>query len=192
MRFDVLLALSGGIDSCVAARLCQEEGQRCAALHVDSGKPSSRAELAAAQAFCDRWKIPLETLTLRPSQSIAWSAAPDEFFGPYTLLALCACLAISIEASSVAMGLTAEQVERLCADPRWPHVRAAVSGTQLLAVQFPLRSLSKRAICLLAPRLGVPPESTWSCTTSSESPCGACDACRERMTIRGEIDATRV
>lgn len=46
-----------------------------------------------------------------------------------------------------------------------------------IEILAPLLSLGKKEIVLLARRLGVPFEKTWSCYQGREFPCGQCDAC---------------
>lgn len=176
--FDVIMCLSGGVDSIVATRLCQLEGLRCAAMHVDMHGPSSSAEFEAARDFCERWQVPLEFVEHRSSRTIPFARQVDEFIGPLTLLALCSCLAVSTGSRSVALGLTAEQVVEFTADRRWPAAKSI-----LTPVRFPLTSLTKAEVLKRAPEVGIAFEETWSCVTACDVPCGYCAACRDRNLV---------
>jgi 7-cyano-7-deazaguanine synthase len=174
--FDVVVCLSGGVDSSVATRLCQLEGLRCAALHFDLHGPSSPAELNAARGFCEQWQIPLEIVDFCPSRTIPFARQADEFLGPLVFLTICTCLAMSTGSRSVALGLTAEQVEDFLTDPRWPAAKSILS-----TVRFPLKDLSKSDVLRRAPEVGLLVEETWSCVVACDTPCGHCFACRDRL-----------
>ena len=48
---EVVLGLSGGVDSAVAARLLQKEGWRVHGLYLDIGSAAARADAEAVAAF---------------------------------------------------------------------------------------------------------------------------------------------
>jgi 7-cyano-7-deazaguanine synthase in queuosine biosynthesis len=174
--FDVIVCLSGGVDSIVATRLCQLAGLRCAALHFNLHGPSSPAELKAARGFCEQWQVPLEIVDFCPSQTIPFARQADEFFGPLMFLMLGSCLAMSTGSQSVALGLTAEQVEAFVADARWPAAKSILS-----TIRFPLKDLSKPEVLRRAAEVDLLLEETWSCVAACDTPCGQCFACRDRL-----------
>ena len=57
--------------------------------------------------------------------------------------------------------------------------KAGVEG-RAISIQAPLLKMSKMEIILLAQRLGVPLEQTWSCYRGGARPCGTCDSCKLR------------
>ena len=69
----VVLGLSGGVDSAVAARLLLEQGFRVVGLYLDIGLGGSG--LADARAVADRLSIPLEVADIRSATARA-SARP--------------------------------------------------------------------------------------------------------------------
>jgi 7-cyano-7-deazaguanine synthase in queuosine biosynthesis len=178
--FDVIMCLSGGVDSLVATRVCQLEGLRCAALHVNMHHPASPAELKAARGFCEQWQVPLEVVDHRSSRTIPFAMQADEFLGPFTFLTLCSCLAMSTCSRSVGLGLTAEQVEEFVADRRWPAAKSILS-----TVRFPLKDHSKPEVLKRAPEVGIGLDETWSCVTACDVPCGHCTGCRDRHRAEG-------
>lgn len=50
-----------------------------------------------------------------------------------------------------------------------------------IKISAPLINKSKKEIILLAKKLGVPLELTWSCYRGAKVPCGVCDSCRLRQ-----------
>lgn len=54
--------------------------------------------------------------------------------------------------------------------------KAGVEGRKI-KIEAPLLRLTKAEIILLAHKLGVPFENTWSCYQGKEIPCGECDSC---------------
>lgn len=59
---------------------------------------------------------------------------------------------------------------------------ATKAGTEdkTIKINTPLINKSKREIILLAKKLKVPLELTWSCYRGGKRPCGTCDSCRLR------------
>lgn len=175
--FDVLVALSGGLDSCVAARTLQHDGNRCAAFFVNLQKPSSEAEQSSATAFARIWNIPLEVVNFTTSRSIPTTRITDSFLGLLTLCCLGSCLARSIGATSIALGLTRSEVESV-GITKWSTAQQLLSSTfEQNLILFPLSHLTKAEIRERAGSLGVSIESTWSCLRSSEVQCGCCEGC---------------
>lgn len=58
--------------------------------------------------------------------------------------------------------------------------KAGVEGRRI-AICTPLLHKTKKEIIVLAKKLGVPLELTWSCYRGAKRPCGVCDSCRLRQ-----------
>jgi len=56
-------------------------------------------------------------------------------------------------------------------------------------IQLPFRDKSKTDVARLALKLGVPIGKTFSCQVFSDTPCGACPNCVERLNALAELDS---
>jgi 7-cyano-7-deazaguanine synthase in queuosine biosynthesis len=180
-NIDVIVSLSGGLDSCVSLRICQMKGLHCAALHIDFGLPSSRAELRCSQNICKNFDVPLEVLSLRMQKTIEYRRLRTPVFGAIQLMMLSAALAQSVGASKVAIGLTHDEAESVRRDPRWTCAESLLSASlddsEKVSVLLPVSDFSKGVIKNMSHNLGISPDMTWSCMVSSDSPCGICQGC---------------
>ena len=67
------------------------------------------------------------------------------------------------------------------------HAYALASPEKPILIETPVIDLSRTDIVKLGNRLGTPFDSTWSCISSADDPCGACLGCATRN--RGFLDA---
>src|ERR1035441_3456668 len=77
----VVVALSGGMDSCVCAALAVRDfgANATAALHIGYGQRTERRELASFQAICDRLQIRQRLAVRTPFfHAIGGSALTDD------------------------------------------------------------------------------------------------------------------
>ena len=203
----VIALLSGGLDSATAAALAMENGDRVIGLSFDYGQRHQRElEAAAAVAIhlglaehhCIRVNLAawggsaLTDATIDvPTDGVQEGVIPPTYVpGRNTVfIAIGLSLAEARQAERLVLGVNAVDYSGY-PDCRPDYLEAFQTlanlaskagrenqGTQLWA---PLVAWSKTRIVQEALRLNVPIQTTWSCYSGGESPCGVCDSCRIR------------
>jgi 7-cyano-7-deazaguanine synthase len=208
-----VVALSGGLDSCVAAAAARAEGYGLALLHADYGQLTEKRERRAFEAIADfygagpRLVVPFEglrriggsaltdpTIPL-PEGDLGRTGVPVSYvpFRNAHLLATATSWAEVLGARAVHVGFVEEDSSGY-PDCREAFLRAfeaaAALGTKPgtdLAFRAPLIHLRKSAIVRLGRELGAPLHLTWSCYQGEEEACGRCDSCLLRL--RGFLEA---
>ena len=203
----VIALLSGGLDSATAAALAMEEGDRVIGLSFDYGQRHQR-ELEAAAAVADHLGLAehhcirvnlaawggsalTDTTIDVPTDGVQEGVIPPTYVpGRNTVfIAIGLSLAEARQAQRLVLGVNAVDSSGY-PDCRPDYLEAFQTlanlaskagrenqGTQLWA---PLVAWSKTRIVEEALRLNVPIQTTWSCYSGGESPCGVCDSCRIR------------
>lgn len=197
--------LSGGLDSTVCLYVARSEGYSPVALSIEYGQRHSR-EVAAAQAVAQKLGIPhyLAAVNMPWKGSalldagIAIPKGRDErtMSGeiPVTyvpgrnsiFLSMAMSCAEAEKAQAVFFGANVldysgypdcrpEYIEAF-GDAVTRGTRDGVSGRKV-EIKTPLIKLTKKDIILWGEKLGVPFESTWSCYSGGDKPCGGCDSC---------------
>ena len=208
MRQPTAIALlSGGLDSATAAALARENGDRVIGLSFDYGQRHRRELDAAAQIaeqlqLAEHHQIAVDLAAWGgsaltdlnqtvPSEGVESGVIPSTYVpGRNTVfIAIGLSLAEARGAERLVLGVNAVDYSGY-PDCRPDYLQAFQTladlgskagreghGTRLWA---PLVTWSKTTIVQEALRLGVPIETTWSCYSGGEQPCGVCDSCRIR------------
>ena len=203
----VIALLSGGLDSATAAALAMEAGDRVIGLSFDYGQRHQR-ELKAAASVADHLGLAehhcirvnlaawggsaLTDATIEvPTDGVQEGVIPPTYVpGRNTVfIAIGLSLAEARRAQRLVLGVNAVDYSGY-PDCRPDYLDAFQTladlaskagrenqGTQLWA---PLVAWTKTRIVKEALRLNVPIQTTWSCYSGGESPCGVCDSCRIR------------
>jgi 7-cyano-7-deazaguanine synthase len=199
-----IVLLSGGLDSATTLFYAKKKGYGINCLILDYGQRHKR-ELASAQKIAEaakcRYKIIKIELPWKGSALLdrnisipkkAISGIPATYVPARNTIFLSFALsyAEAIGASSIFIGANAIDFSGY-PDCRPNYYRvfnrlsrlATKSGVENkpIKVKTPLINKTKRDIVLLAKRLKVPLELTWSCYRGSRIPCGVCDSCRLRQ-----------
>lgn len=179
----VIVGLSGGVDSAVAAHRLIEQGHRVEALFMKNweeddtaGYCAAAADLADARAVAERLGIPLHTVNFATEY---WDRVFESFLAEYRALrtpnpdVLCnreikfaAFLdhALDLGADAIATGHYARVTQeadgahlRLCADPDkdQTYFLHRLDQSQLRHALFPLHDITKPEVRALARRLGL-------------------------------------
>lgn len=199
--------LSGGLDSATAAALAQAEGYRVIGLSFDYGQRHRRelqaaAAVAQALGLAEHHSISVnlaawggsaltDTAMEVPNAGVQDGVIPSTYVpGRNTVfISIGLSLAEARGAERLVLGVNAVDYSGY-PDCRPDYLQAFQTladlgskagreghGTRLWA---PLVTWSKTTIVQEALRLGVPIETTWSCYSGGEQPCGVCDSCRIR------------
>lgn len=186
---DVMVLLSGGLDSTVLATIANRAGRLAVAAFVDYGQPAAAQEREAAQRWCGRNTSRLIELRAAFPAAIGLASgvgAPGPRVIPcrnLILISLAASSAPEVGAREVWYGATgADQASY--PDCR-PEFAAALSAVLALdggvTVRAPLAGMLRPEVRALAVALQVAVADTWSCYQAREDgmPCGECDSCRQ-------------
>lgn len=156
---DVLLLLSGGIDSTACAHYYASRGYHLTALFVDYGQPESAQEKVAASSICEHYKISLRTLAVSGCKiSDGYVRARNAF-----LLSL-ALMNFEYTVGIVAIGIHSGTPYIDCS-PEFTSAMDAVFSLYeegRVRIDVPFLGWTKRDIWTYATMNGVPLHLTWS------------------------------
>lgn len=204
-----VVALSGGMDSCVAAAMTRAIGMELALLHGDYGQRTEARERRAFEEIADFYGVPAarrlvvdfaglraiggSALTDRrievPEGDLEAAGVPATYvpFRNAHLLSACTSWGEVLGARAVVTGFVEEDSSGY-PDCRESFLRAfevaAALGTRpgtRLAFHAPLLHLRKSAIVRKGLELGAPLQLSWSCYQGEDLACGRCDSCRLRL-----------
>lgn len=204
-----VVALSGGLDSCVAAAVARAEGFDLALLHADYGQLTEARERQAFEAIAGfygvaperRLVIPFANLKLIGGSALTDPAIPlpegdlerqgvPVSYVPFRnahLLATAVSWAEVLGAPAIYVGFVEEDSSGY-PDCREVFLRAFEEAANLgtrpgtrLSLRAPLIHLKKSEIVRRGMDLGAPLRLTWSCYQGEREACGRCDSCLLRL-----------
>jgi len=210
-----VVALSGGMDSCVTTALAHQAGFELALLHGDYGQRTEARERRAFEDIADSYTVPASrrlVVDFTALRAIGGSALTDPSiplpegdldrpgipasYVPFRnahLLAACVSWAEVIGARAIFVGFVEEDSSGY-PDCREAFLRSfevtANLGTRpetRLAFHAPLIHLRKAEIVRRGLDLAAPLHLSWSCYQGEEKACGRCDSCLLRL--RGFTEA---
>jgi 7-cyano-7-deazaguanine synthase len=199
--------VSGGMDSCVAAGIANEETDELAFLHVSYAQRTEARELRAFEELADHYRVkkrlvvPINHLALIGGSSLTDPAIPVSPADPEArgiptsyvpfrnahLLSIAVSWAEVIGASRIYIGAVAEDSSGYpdCRPEYYEAFQRLVGlGTRpetTIEIRTPVIHLRKAAIIRRGYELGAPLALTWSCYQESERACGNCDSCALRL-----------
>ncbi|MBD3409452.1 MAG: 7-cyano-7-deazaguanine synthase QueC [Ignavibacteriales bacterium] len=208
-----VVALSGGLDSCVTAATAAAEGRRLAFAHAHYGQLTEARERRAFHEIADHYDVAARIeFDFRRFAEFGGSSLTDSSmdvspadltnrdvptsyvpFRNANILAACVAWAEAIGAEAVAIGAVYEDASGYpdCRPEFFDAFRRVVeTGTKpetRVAIETPVIGMSKAEIVRKGVELGAPLELTWSCYRNEERACGLCDSCAYRL--RGFAEA---
>ena len=192
MNKSVVVLCSGGIDSVLAARLCEVNGDNINLLHVDYGQKTAEAETSAITA-CARyfgWNSPImlsiNQLSKYGTGSLITSNAGDNSFFPhrnFVLISLASLVASSFQARCIAIGTISGSDPEFkdCGTPFLKSVSQVLANDDpSLELITPVSPYNKAEVGALAAHMGIPFDLTFSCNVGPYSHCQRCRSCSDR------------
>lgn len=191
---DLIVLLSGGLDSYVSVALLKREFNIVKALHFDYGQTCSRNELLACQRICGFFDIDLEVVSLDWYSKISQSSALNKnnkdrenksYWMPNRnglFVNIAASYADALCCKYIAIGANLEEA-KVYSDNSFEFVKnvnntfkmSTKYGVELLA---PLLNMDKNSIIRKAIELDIPLEFVWSCYKEQDNKhCGLCPSC---------------
>ncbi|MCF8240584.1 MAG: 7-cyano-7-deazaguanine synthase QueC [Melioribacteraceae bacterium] len=201
-----IVALSGGMDSCVTAAIAKEEYD-LAFLHINYGQRTENRELQAFHEIVDYFDVEKRTIidfthfkkiggSSLTDQNIEVSKAdlnninvPSSYvpFRNANILSVCGSLAEVIGASAIFIGAVHEDSSGYpdCRPDFFKAFERVLNlGTKpetKIEIITPIIQLSKEEIIKKGVELSAPLHLTWSCYKSEDKACGVCDSCALRL-----------
>lgn len=194
-----VVMMSGGLDSTVLAYWAVEQGWKICPLFIDYGQHCAEIELTNARLLAPKVAMELRTISLRGvyanSQSRLireadlWidTVTADDIFLPYRnallLTAACAYAGSNGIETVFAAFINSNHAREIDATHTYlERTRELAAHIGSVHVEFPFRELSKTDVAKLGLQLGAPIAETYSCQVKSQTHCGACPNCVDRLT----------
>lgn len=193
---DVVVLLSGGVDSTVVASLAKDADRLRAAVFINYGQPALVNERDAAVMWCARNATELLVFdvdggvlmgdTMRIGVGITGARVVP---GRNALLLACAVsAAVSVGATEVWYGaMRGDEADYPdCRESFVQGFSAMSEATYGVVVRAPFleRGLTKQGVIELGQQLGVDLAATWSCyEPDGRHPCGRCNSCLARVGV---------
>jgi 7-cyano-7-deazaguanine synthase len=180
MNPEVLVLLSGGVDSTACLDFFIEFGRKPCALFVDYGQEAREAERTAAAAVARHYGIEVLYVALAGARLKRAGMIPSRNH----FLVGTALLERPVGVTVVALGLHAGTAYRDCGPEFVDSLQRTIlaGGEDRLQISTPFLTWSKAEIYEYCHRRSVPLHLTYSCETAS-APCGVCLSCKDRATL---------
>lgn len=205
---NVIVLLSGGMDSLVCAGLAARDYKNVYFLHMNYGQKTSEKERSAFNQICDYYHAPLQNrkiIDMNFLKQIGGSSLTDEnisvkkyqgdtvlipdSYVPFRnsiILSLAVSWAEVVGATKLFIGANYED------SPGYPDCRPKYYETFNLLIKegtkagnieiiTPVILMKKKEIVALGQKLKVPFQLSWSCYKNSDQACGTCDSCALRL-----------
>ncbi len=196
-----IIALSGGIDSAVAAAIAKKEGYELYFLTVNYGQKNIKKELYNSKKLAKifgakehkiinmKWLGELGNSGITDINIHFENVSDDFIYVPYRntcIIDACVAWAETIDADVIYTG--SEAGPWICPDNSpeyYKKVNALVNeATKLnkkIKVFAPLNYVDKEGSVRKGIELNVPFEYTWTCVARDDKACGVCQPCRDRL-----------
>lgn len=191
---DVVVLVSGGIDSIVACKLIEKQDDRILPLFIDYGQLAARKEWIACQHLLSDCGLPKpERIDVSDFGQAIPSGLTDKTKDIYKdaflpcrnllFLVLAASYAYTKECKAIAIGLLNEeshlfpdQTEEFVVNTNFA-INSALNANYVILT--PLIQFSKSDVIKLAEQYQIPLQKTYSCHSGEDVYCGKCIACKE-------------
>ena len=201
-----VIAVSGGLDSCVTAAIAKQEFELAFA-HFNYRQRTEKRELKAFNDLADFFNVDKKLIVdISHLSEIGGSSLTDKkievspadllskeiptSYVPFrnaNILAACVSWAEVLKAKAVFIGAVQEDSSGY-PDCRADFFSAFEKMVQLgtkpstcLEIKTPIINLTKKKIIKLGMELKAPFHLTWSCYKSEDKACGVCDSCALRL-----------
>lgn len=201
LKDPALLLASGGLDSTTLAYALAEKNQSIRPLFFDYGQHCVDKEWATLNSVLPKSPLVGEIIKVNISDIYKFSASrmileanpweeavsDKELYIPYRTLmffTVSACVAQSLNINKVYSAfINSNHAKELdCSANFLNQLDALSQDVGPVRFEMPFRDMSKAEVVAAAVRLEVPLGLTYSCQLFSDTPCGACPNCVERLT----------
>lgn len=177
---EVLVLLSGGLDSAACLDFYLDLGRTPCALFIDYGQPASVPELQAARAIAEFYSVPIAHLRCEGAQP----KNAGLISGRNAFLVTAALMERPNSVSIIAAGLHAGTDYSDCSGDFVDKMQSVLDVYDEAGVQFtsPFLEWDKAHLIEYCLMRAVPLELTYSCE-SGFPPCGRCLSCQDREAL---------
>jgi len=179
---DVLVLLSGGIDSSACVRFYLSQRSNLRALFIDYGQQSAKQEAEAANKISQHYCIPLRVMSSvgTTGKSSGVVLGRNAFLLYFALMEFCSHVGI------IAIGIHAGTSYFDCSKAFIDSTQTvfdAYAGGQI-QIGAPFLDWTKREVWDYCLQQNVPLEKTYSCELGRNQPCGECLSCIDLEKLR--------
>lgn len=177
----VHLLLSGGIDSAACLQYFKSMGAIVCPLFVDYGQPARDAEMKSAQSISDFYGVRLRTVSVHG----VLIPSSGEILGRNSLLISAALLNMNPGLGLISLGIHTGSPYFDCGPlfvQLWDKLLFGYSDGKV-QLSVPFLKWTKADIVSFCADHDVPLSLTWSCESTSNSPCGRCLSCMDRESL---------
>jgi 7-cyano-7-deazaguanine synthase len=172
---NVLVLLSGGIDSCACVSYYIAQGASVSALFVDYGQISSQREANAALKICKYYNIPLNKITVSGLKSWLGGYVP----GRNAFLLYTGMMSFQDTTGTIALGIHAGTNYNDCSQEFIQTMQLSFDLYTDGCIRVPFINLNKLGVWNYCKSENIPIELTYSCELGKEQPCGDCLSCKD-------------
>jgi 7-cyano-7-deazaguanine synthase len=178
MEPEVMVLLSGGIDSTACLDFYVEIGRPPCGLFIDYGQPAAAQEIRSARAVARHYSIPLLHLKLQGQMPKTVGLIP----GRNCFLISTALMEHPPSVSVIAIGIHSGTGYADCSESFLARMQAAIDLLEPPRVYLaaPFITWMKAEIYAYCYQRRVPIDLTYSCEQGGPHPCGQCLSCKDR------------
>ena len=178
---DVLVLMSGGIDSTACAHYFLERGNNVRGVFVDYGQVAREPEIEAVRAITQHLNIPLRLQSFDAARKFG----PGEILGRNAFLIFAALMGEHPIQGILSLGVHQGTGYYDCGKDFVESANSIVQSYSAgsVALLCPFLSKSKSFIYGYSKNEGLPLSLTYSCELGTVPPCGHCSSCRDRHAL---------
>ena len=185
MNKEVLILLSGGIDSTACVDFYIEFGRPPCGLFIDYGQPAARKEADSAKAISDYYSIPMIFSK--------WNGHADKtsgfINGRNSFFITAALMERPINVSVIAIGIHSGIDYKDCSKKFLTSMQNVIDIYEngRLHLSAPFIDFTKAEIYSYCIERRIPIELTYSCENGGSTPCGKCLSCKDREILNAGL-----
>ena len=178
MDTDVLVLLSGGIDSTACAYFYKSQGFSVETLFINYGQAAIEKEVIAAQQIAATLAVPHNTITLGRRVTKAFKG---EIIGRNAFFLFAALMEFQGKSGIIGIGIHSGTPYYDCSVEFVQKIQETFDGYTegCVRIGVPFIEWSKTDVWKYFLNSGIPSELTYSCELGLPQPCGKCLSCKD-------------
>ncbi len=176
---EVLILLSGGLDSAACLRFYVDLGRPICGLFIDYQQPAAKREGYAAKAVANHYGVSLYTAIWRGQSK----KQPGSVAARNAFLLTAALMERPEQVTTIALGIHAGTQYADCSPEFVSRMQSTfdIYSGGAVHIATPFEDWTKADIWAYALSKNVPVDLTYSCEAGSNHPCGKCLSCLDRI-----------